>query len=130
VVEQKQAGYDFLKIYDNLPRPLYNVLAAEAANHRLPMTGHVPTPIGIAGLLEVKGQKCIEHVEELLPFFNDGRTTAGVREMAEALAVAGVWVDPTMVVHESALRQHTDWPALLARPEMRYLNPATIRDWG
>ncbi len=130
VAEQKQAGYDFLKIYDNLPRELYNVLAEEAAKRGLPMTGHLPTPVGLTGLLEVKGQKCIEHVEELLPFFNDGRTKTGVREMAESLARAGVWVTPTMDVHDSALRQHADWPALLARPEMRFLNPATMRTWG
>jgi hypothetical protein len=130
VVEQKQAGYDFLKIYDNVPRQLYDVLAEEAARQGLPLTGHLPTPVGLAGLFEVKGQKCLEHVEELLPFFNDGRTTAGVREMAVALAAAGIWVTPTMIVHESALRQHSDWPALLARPEMRYLNPATLRNWG
>lgn len=130
VAEQKQAGYDFLKLYDNLPRPLYDVLVAEAARLGLPVTGHLPTQVGLAGWLAAPGQQCLEHVEELLPFFNDGRTTTGVREMAEALARAGVWVEPTLVVHESALRQHTDWPALLARPEMRYLNPATFRDWG
>jgi len=130
VAEQKLAGYDLLKLYDNLPRPLYDVLVAEAARLGLPVTGHLPTPVGLDGLLAARGQQCLEHVEELLPFFDDGRTTTGVREMAEALARAGIWVVPTLVVHESALRQHTDWPALLARPEMRYLNPATFRAWG
>jgi len=130
VAEQKLAGYDFLKIYDNLPRHLYDVLAEEAATQDLPMVGHIPTPVGITGLLEVKSQKCIEHVEELLPFFNDGRETTGVREMAQALAAAGVWVDPTMVVHENAGEQHANWHALLARPEMKYMNPQTVQVWG
>lgn len=130
VAEQKLAGYDFLKIYDNLPRHLYDVLAEEAATQGMPMVGHIPTSVGITGLLEVKSQKCIEHVEELLPFFNDGRETTGVREVAHALAAAGVWVDPTMVVHENAGEQHADWPALLARPEMKYMNPQTLLVWG
>jgi imidazolonepropionase-like amidohydrolase len=130
VAEQKQAGYDFLKIYDNVPRDLYRVLAEEAAKHSLPLVGHLPTPVGLTGLFEIKGQKCVEHVEELLPFFNDGRVTMGVREMAEGLAAAGVWIDPTMVVHENAGQQHTNWPGLLSRPEMKYMNPATMRDWG
>jgi len=130
VVEQKLAGYDFLKIYDNLPRHLYDVLADEAATQGIPMVGHIPTPVGITGLLEVRSQRCIEHVEELLPFFNDGRETTGVREMAQALAAAGVWVDPTMVVHGNAGGQHANWPGLLARPEMKYMNPQTLQVWG
>jgi len=53
-----------------------------------------------------------------------------VSEMAQALAMAEVWVDPTMVVHENAGEQHANWPALLARPEMKYMNPETMRTWG
>lgn len=130
VAQQKQAGYDFLKIYDNVPRALYEVLAEEARLKNLPMVGHIPTPVGINGLLEVKGQKGIEHVEEFLPFYNDGRVTSGVVEMAQALAAAQVWVVPTMVVHENAGQQHENWPALLARAEMRFMNPQTMTEWG
>lgn len=130
VAQQKQAGYDFLKIYDNVPRALYDVLAEEARLKNLPMVGHIPTPVGLNGLLEVKGQKGIEHVEEFLPFYNDGRITSGVVEMAQALAAAQVWVTPTMVVHENAGQQHENWPGVLARPEMRFMNPQTLVTWG
>ena len=130
VAQQKQAGYDFLKIYDNVPRALYDVLAEEARLKNLPMVGHIPTPVGINGLLEVQGQKGIEHVEEFLPFYNDGRITSGVVAMAQALAAAQVWVVPTMVVHENAGQQHENWPAVRARPEMRFMTPQTLETWG
>ena len=50
--------------------------------------------------------------------------------MAQALAAAQVWVVPTMVVHENAGQQHENWPAVLARPEMRFMNPQTMSEWG
>ena len=130
VTEQKAAGYDAIKIYDNLPRDLYEALVRSARRHGLPVVGHVPTPVGLDGLLAVRGQRGIEHVEELLPFFADGRDTAGLGAMAKGLARAGVWVTPTLTVHRSALDQARDWPADQARPELAFLNPATARSWG
>lgn len=130
VAEQKAAGYDMIKVYDNLPRDLYEALAAASRRAGLPLVGHVPTLVGLAGLLEVNGQSGIEHVEELLPFFRGGTDTAGLGNAAQSLARLRVWVTPTVTVYRSALEQATDWNAVLGRPEMRFLNPETIRDWG
>lgn len=76
----------------------------------------------------MKGQRAIEHVEELLPFFRDGRDTSGLQAMA--LAHDSVWLDPTMTIHESALQQAVDWAGVQARPGMRYLNPRTFEERG
>ena len=130
VAEQKAAGYDFIKIYDNVPRDLYAVIIAAARRAGLTVSGHLPTPVGLAGLLEVRGQKSIEHIEELLPLFRDGRDTALVDSVARSLARAAVWVVPTITVHASALAQGVNGAAVAARPELRYMNPATMRDWG
>lgn len=130
VVAHKAAGFDFLKIYDNVPPDLYRVLAVTARRVGLPMVGHLPTPVGLEGFLEARGQVGLEHVEELLPFFRDGRDTAGVGRVAQALAAAGVWVTPTVTVHASALAQSRGWAAVRARPAMRYMSPATEQMWG
>ena len=130
VVAQKAAGFDFLKIYDNVPPDLYRVLAATAKRVGLPMVGHLPTPVGLDGFLEVKGQVGLEHVEELLPFFRDGRDTAGIGRLAAALAANGAWVTPTVTVHASYLAQSRDWAAVRARPAMRFVRPATAEMWG
>ena len=130
VVAQKAAGFDFLKIYDNVPPGLYRVLAATAKRAGLPMVGHLPTPVGLDGFLEVKGQAGLEHVEELLPFFRDGRDTAGIGRLARALAANGVWVTPTVTVHASSLAQSRDWAAVRTRPAMRFVRPATAEMWG
>ena len=130
VAEQKAAGYDMIKVYDNLPRDLYEALAVASRRVGLPLVGHVPTLVGLTGLLEVNGQSGIEHVEELLPFFRGGTDTTGLGDTARSLARLGIWVTPTVTVYRSALEQATDWNAVLRRPEMRFLNPATMLDWG
>lgn len=130
VAEQAELGYEFIKIYDNVPRDLYEALADAAASYGLPMVGHVPTPVGIEGLLEVGGQAGIEHGEELLPFFDDGRDTTGLGDLARRLAVADVWLTPTITVMSNAEQQFLDWSAVMARPQMRYMNPTTVADWG
>ncbi len=130
VVAHQAAGYDFLKIYDNVPPGLYAVLAATAKRVGLPMLGHLPTPVGLEGLLATRGQAGLEHAEELLPFFRDGRDTTGLGRLAAALARDGVWVTPTLTVHASALAQARDWAAVRARPAMRFVRPATAEMWG
>jgi hypothetical protein len=130
VAEQKAAGFDVIKIYDNVPRDLYEVLAREARNAGMPMVGHVPTPVGLTGLLEVRAQNGIQHVEELLPFFRGGSDTAGLGDAARALARQGVWVTPTMTVFLSALEQANDWSAVQRQPAMRFMSEETAETWG
>ncbi|MGE3467773.1 MAG: amidohydrolase family protein [Pyrinomonadaceae bacterium] len=130
VAEQKQAGYDFIKIYDNVPRDIYEAITAVARRHNIPVTGHIPSPVGVKGLPEVPGQVCVEHVEELLPFLDDGRDPGRVDEIAKSLAQAGIWVDPTLTVFLSAYEQVTEWPLIQKRPEMKYVNSETMRNWG
>lgn len=124
---QKQAGYDYIKIYDNVPRDLYEVLLATARQQDIPVVGHLPTPVGLTGLLEAKHQKAIEHVEELLPFFDDGRDTTNATATARALARQGVWLGPTIAVLMWPFRQAE--PAIYELPERRYMRPETMEAW-
>ncbi len=130
VHREADAGYDLIKVYDDISPVAYR--AVTAAAHRLGMrvAGHVPTPVGLATVLAPGGQDEIEHLEELLPYFDDGRSVTGLDSIAHAIAAAGVTVTPTLTVYASALAQATDWPSVQARPEMRYVNPATRAQWG
>jgi imidazolonepropionase-like amidohydrolase len=129
VDRQAAAGFDWIKVYDNISPEAYAAVSAAAARHRLPVAGHVPTPVTLAGVLAAR-QRTIEHVEELLPLFGDGRSAAGVDSIARAIAAAGVAVTPTIVVYQSALDQVRDWTAVQARPAMAFLNPTTRQQWG
>lgn len=129
VDRQAAAGFDWIKVYDNISPEAYAAVIAAARRHRLPVSGHLPTPVTLAGVVAAR-QRVIEHVEELLPLFRDGRDTVGVDSVARAIAAAGIAVTPTIVVYQSALDQVRDWRAVKGRPEMRFMNPATSAQWG
>ena len=129
VDRQATLGFDWIKVYDNISPDAYRAVIAAAERHGLPLSGHLPTPVTLAGVLAAR-QRVIEHVEELLPLFRDGRDTMGVDSTARALAAAGIAVTPTMVVYQSALDQVENWAGVKARPAMRHFNPATGEQWG
>ncbi len=61
VARQKAAGYDFIKVRNNIPRAAYNFLVAAANAHGLRVSGHVPFEVGLDGVFEA-GQTTIEHL--------------------------------------------------------------------
>ena len=130
VRRQHEAGYDLIKLYDNVDTIAYAAVMEEARSLGIPVTGHVPTPGGLAGVLAAGGQTGIEHAEEFFPFFRTGRDTAGLGQMALVLARRAAWFTPTIDVMSSAVEQARLGRAHLDRDEMKYVNPATIATWG
>lgn len=64
-VDSLQAnGWDFLKVYDNLPRDAYFSIATEAKTRHFPFVGHVPLSV-TAIEASNSGQKSIEHLDGL-----------------------------------------------------------------
>ena len=55
-------GWDFIKVYDNVPRNAYFALAAEAKKDGIPFAGHVPLAVTAREASDA-GQKSIEHLE-------------------------------------------------------------------
>ncbi|MDB5230788.1 MAG: amidohydrolase [Chitinophagaceae bacterium] len=131
VFNHKRLGYDFIKIYDNVSLPFYEQLILSARKYSIPVAGHIPTPVGIGNVIKINGQKSIEHLEELLPFFNDGRDTTNLIIYATELAQSNSWVTATAVVYESAFLQTVhDWSWFEQSAGFRFMSRETIRDWG
>jgi imidazolonepropionase-like amidohydrolase len=129
VAEQQQAGYDFVKVYNNLSRVAYDALIA-AARHRLPVAGHVPRAVGLRSVLDA-GQSSIEHLQGYCTPL--GRVAPLVEELglagvAQVTRAAGTWNCVTLVLRERMVSV-ADAQELLARPEMRYVPPATRAFW-
>jgi imidazolonepropionase-like amidohydrolase len=61
----KTLGFDFLKIYDRIPRDAYFALADEAKKIGIPFAGHVPITVTPAEVSRA-GQKSIEHLQLVL----------------------------------------------------------------
>src|SRR5262249_19092575 len=65
VIQAKQNGADFIKVYSLLPREAYFAIADETKKLGLPFAGHVPEAVN-AGEASDAGQKSIEHLTGVL----------------------------------------------------------------
>lgn len=57
----RRAGYDFLKVYVGLSRPVYARLMAAARGAGLVVAGHIPRAVGLFDVIEA-GQRVVEHL--------------------------------------------------------------------
>jgi hypothetical protein len=62
VDDLKVQGWDFIKVYDNVPRDAYFAIATEAKKDRIPFVGHVPLSVTALEASDA-GQKSIEHLD-------------------------------------------------------------------
>jgi Amidohydrolase family len=155
VEEQKKAGYDFLKIYDNLLPPAYDAIMEAAARLHMPVAGHVPPHVGLERVLD-EHQRSIEHLtgyfewlqNERSPFrqANDQETyphpahllaqrqalvdwldESRIPQIAEATAKAGAWNVPTLVAWRN-MTPPSELASAWKRPGTRYAT-AMLREW-
>lgn len=61
VAWQKEQGYDFIKVYDNLSAATYQAILQAAREQEIPVVGHVPFEVGLEAALG-SGQVTIEHL--------------------------------------------------------------------
>ncbi len=140
VAEQKEAGYDFIKVYNNLSQEAYEGLVAAAKKHRMPVVGHISLSVGLAGVLAA-GQASIEHLTNnifeivtpdspIKPGTNfrsrvlawNYADTSLFAGLAEASREAGVWYCPTLVWNQHVFLPEEEHLKLFARDEMKYLS--------
>jgi tetratricopeptide (TPR) repeat protein len=132
VDRQAAAGYDAIKIYNQVGAAEYPALTAEAHRKGLVLVGHVPREPGFAATLAA-GQS-IAHAEEYVyTFFNDDPDPANevvhpldTMKIPQAVAMtkkAGVSVIPTLVAFHNIVRQATDVQAYLRDPNLAYMAP-------
>lgn len=146
VTAQHRAGYDFIKVYNSVPKAVYDSIVRVAAEYRMPVAGHVPFAVALDGALAAR-QRSIEHlrgyVAELVPKnalvqpgptlrsrsvvwnYIDGSRIPGLVERTKA---AGVWNCPTLVVAIHNMLPAAEHAALLQRPGVKYLARDDVPD--
>lgn len=146
VLQQRQAGFDFLKIHPGLSVAEFDAIAKAARETGMPFVGHVTESVGLRGVLAA-GQKTVEHLdgymEALMPpnadrsggyggFFGvllaDQVDTGLIPELVQATIDVGAWNVPTESVFEH-LVSAMPVGELLNRPEMQYVPAATLQRW-
>lgn len=123
VATLQRQGVDFVKVYDRIPLPAYQALAAHAKRIGLPFAGHVPEEVGPLSAIRA-GQRSIEHIRDPLMvcftseraelerfFMADGwgyedqrwgrSAHASCPAIISAFANNAVWLTPTLTVEKS-----------------------------
>ncbi len=137
VTAQHRAGFDFIKVYNSVPKAVYDTIVRVARGFGMPVAGHVPFEVGLTGALAAK-QASIEHlrgyIAELVPKDAAVQPGATLRSrtvawnyidrsrfpgLVEQTARAGVWNTPTFVVAYHMMLPDSAYRALVERPEVK-----------
>jgi imidazolonepropionase-like amidohydrolase len=147
VRQQKQAGYDFLKLHPGLTKETFAAIAKTAREVNIPFAGHVSYDVGVWTAIE-SGYATIDHldgfVESLVPgieniteqqnglfamFSASQADTTRIPKLMKALREKNIWVVPTQALAERWFAPDKDPEALRREPEMIYMQPNTLNSW-
>lgn len=146
VAVQKAMGFDAIKVYNSLTKEVYDTVIAAARREGIPVVGHVPVAVGLAGAIS-SGQRSIEHLDgyvdaiesdaspyrqatdwrsRMLAFsyIDTGRLAGIVRKTFEA----GAWNCPTLVVSDKWLPP-SQRKVLMTSPEVTYVPKSIVNRW-
>jgi len=147
VLQQRNAGYDFIRIHPGLNRTHFNTIVRTSRQVQMPFLGHVTEEAGLLDVLD-SGQASIEHLDgyaraallDNSPLASRDQGFYGVAlaanidyrklpELAAQTAASGVWNVPTLTMLNNTLgRQAVD--GMLARDAMRYVDAETRALWA
>ncbi|HEX6313204.1 MAG TPA: amidohydrolase family protein [Gemmatimonadaceae bacterium] len=146
VTDQKNAGYDLLKIHPGVPRAAFDSLAATANRLGIPFAGHVPLEIGLDVALAAK-YSTIDHLDGFIEAMYSGTPPLApevngffgmgiVRQLdpsrfpriVERVKASGVAMVPTQILMDNYANAMTG-EELTSVPEMKYWLPQQVAQW-
>lgn len=146
VAREKNAGYDFIKVYNGLSVEVYDAIITTAKKYGMPIAGHVPTKVGLDHALKA-GQNSIEHLTgyfdaveaDNAPFKgkHDPQSRYGAPDYIDEAKIpqvvmdtirAGTWNCVTLVVNQKFIPPE-ETLQVLRRPEMKYASPLDLASW-
>ncbi|WP_026236459.1 amidohydrolase family protein [Pontibacter roseus] len=147
VRQQKQAGYDFLKLHPGLSPESFAAISKTANELKMPFAGHVSYDVGVWRAIEA-GYASIDHmdgfIESLVPnleaipeqeaglfamYISDKADTTRIPKLMQALRENNIWVVPTQALAERWMSPAESPEVLGQKPEMVYMNPKTVQNW-
>lgn len=158
VEAEKEAGFDAIKVLDNLSPEVYGAILNAAQEHGLPVYGHVPWRVGIEPALG-GGQTSFEHMTDwmhaLLPKDSPARHSllgilageqpmtfqgymvqpfrnadkARIPDLVARSAAAGVWFCPTLVVSRRLTSTADELHALRSLSAIKFAPPSQWAYW-
>ena len=146
VTDQKNAGYDLLKIHPGVPRVAFDSLAATANRLRIPFAGHVPLEIGLDVALTSK-YSTIDHLDGFIEAMYtgsqpltgpvDGFFGLGIvrqldhsrfQSIVDRVKASGVAMVPTQILMDNYTNDLTG-EQLTSGVEFKYWLPQVVTNW-
>lgn len=97
VISQKKAGYDFIKVYDDLKKDVYEAILDEAHKQSMTVDGHLPNAVSINDAIALK-HNSIEHLTGYFEWNNSQVKITGDAGY-ESTANSTLWNCPTVYNH-------------------------------
>jgi hypothetical protein len=147
VKNQKEAGYDFIKVHPGLSWETFSAMATAAREANHSFSGHVPFAVNVWRGIEA-GYATIDHldgfVDALVPgiqnmseqevgifglFVARRADTTKIPALIAALKKGGTWVVPTQALAERWFSPDRTTESLSQAPEMKYMSTGQINGW-
>lgn len=128
VIQQKEEGWDLLKIHPGLTLSEYNAMAEKANELGITFGGHVPSDVGIVRAIDA-GQETIDHIDGYTAYLTAYEGADREQKMAEIIQKTlehNVWIVPTQALWETIIGA-ADYDALRAYDELKYI-PVQVRN--
>lgn len=130
VRQQKQEGWDLLKIHPGLTTGEYDAMANTAHELGITFGGHIPADVGLAHALDQR-QITIDHLDGYIAYaeaYQGPIAEETLQEMIAMTKAAGTWVVPTMVLWETILGLG-DIDVFMAYDELKYMPKQAVNGW-
>lgn len=141
VIDQKRAGYDFIKVYNRLTPDVYGSIVEAAKENNIAVVGHIPRQVGAEEALKA-GQTMIAHGEEFFFTYFGGPTDklnqavnrfkpdeGKIPVIARQTHKAGTAITPNLSFIEATKRQLENFDAVISDPETTFLTPDVLSMW-
>ena len=130
VKQQKDEGWDLLKVHPGLTRPEYDAMAETANEIGIHFGGHVPQDVGIVHAIE-KGQLTMDHIDGYIAYLYSFEKQEREQKMADIIQKskeAGVWIVPTQALWETIIGA-ADYEAMKQYDELKYIPEAVKQNY-
>jgi Amidohydrolase family len=129
VLAQHAAGYDLIKIYDGLTKPVFAAAITTARQLGMLSTGHIPQAVGFDGVL-ASGMTGLEHLDKTVFAVMDHHLdTLKIPGIVARIKASGMWVTPTLEsMIQLSLVGSGGYDSLVTRPEAQDA-PKPLRDF-
>ena len=146
VAAQRQAGYDFIKIYNKLSKECFDTIMDAAKKNDIPVAGHVPFDVALEHFMQsgvVSNEHLTGYREALLsddaPEAEPAHFTTRMKRweyideskiptVVSATLDSGMWICVTLFVNEGFVSP-AEAEELYKRPAMKYVDPITLASW-